>query len=320
VKLVRGSRAFATYFAAVVVAVSLFGVGMYALRTIDRSPATAGPAPAEGRIESLVGYSPGRMHALVARRNSLVRACMARHSLSWSPVPADPQYRLSPHGLFGVDSPSAVDEYLRARGYGVVERVSVIRDAYAQFEAAGGARGGPQPGARKTGRSSGRSAKLTRNCLTHAASRTGVVDLVSGGALGRAYAAALSRMHRDPVYDRFEQQVLTCMRQHGEKLASLDTAADPYLKRLVDLVGGTYQKDAEGRLTYEVGGAGAHPFRTSDLAELRSAEMRRAGVEYRCRRQHEGQVIRIWAGYSEPVARRYSQQISTLHSAMTEKG
>lgn len=301
-------------------AAGLVGATLAALESRESPlPASSGLSSRSGVLEGAVGYQPDGMDTLIAQHDRRIAQCMARRGFRWSPPAPDPQYRLSPHGLFGVDTPAAVNDFLNASGYGVVEQVSVIRAEYRAFRAAGSDTSVEMSRAEAARYRASLSG--SDGCEAQADRAVGV-DPRTGGSLGASYSKAMDAFHASGAYRDFEHAVLTCMNHRGVNIDSLDQAAAPLLVQLVKIVGGRYHRSPDGSLTYEIGSNGPRRFRTADLMALRKAEMRQAQVELHCRRTNEAPILRLWADYSAPLLHRYAPEITRLHHAIenaTEK-
>lgn len=283
------------------VGLAVFGVGSTVIGGAGSTSGAAGGDRA-GVLESAVRYTPERAGRLIAHRDRAIRACMRDAGFGWRPEPADPQLLSSPRGLFGAETPSAVEEYRREWGYGVARLVPLLRRASADFAA--------EPEA-----ATDQAAARLRTCGDRARQAVGP-DPAAGGALGRAYRLAVDDLPRQRVYADFADAVAGCMREAGEQVDRLESAADPFLMRLVDLVGGGYHRDPQGRLRYEIGSTDPTPFRLADLRALRRDELRRARVEVRCRRAHDAAVIGAWSAVSEPLLEEFPSEVSALAAAL----
>jgi hypothetical protein len=238
---------------------------------------------------------------------------MRARGLSWTAPANDFQDRLAARGLFGQTTPSATAAFLARYGYGVVEQVAVIKASYAEFNAEGATR-------TESSTASPAYAQAETSCQKQAAIGTGRIDLDAGGALGVAYGNALDLMYHSSAYQEAMASVLACMSGKGVELAHLDDAPLSLIKKLVEMVGGTYSRQADGSLRYEVGSVQGKPFRAADLDELRDEEMHRADIERRCRDDQAATVDRLWATYSAPVLTRFAAQISVLKRALITNG
>jgi hypothetical protein len=241
----------------------------------------------------------------------MVSACMARAGLGWSPPPTDPATGLSPHGIFGLETPLAVRNYRLARGYGVVEIVQSMLQSSEAFDTFGQHDAG-----------AGRAADYRQallggeGCMRAAISRTGGVE-PDGGALGHAYGDAISTMESSDQWGAIEDKIVECMRTHGYEIPALAAASNDLLRQFLDMTGGTYTTTTDGLVgTYEV--PAQFHVNADDLAALHNDEFERAKVEAGCRDDDSSRVDALLAAHSVPVIAAFRREINRLRHALLD--
>jgi hypothetical protein len=278
------------------------------------------PAPGNADLqvlETAIGYTPERARALADRRNGLIQDCMAAAGFSWSAPFESALLTASPHGLFGLETPESVRRYRLQYGYGAAQRVYVLLEEERQFAA------GDPNAEHLSGLSPERQEQYAATLLgprgceqTAIAATGGAAALSDTEPLATAYAAALDAYRSDPAVQRAEDQVLRCLRDEGHDFPNQEAILENFLTELGALVGGSVQRDEQGRLSVIFGAIdeGSPPVRvaTSALDGLAAREAEVARDEVACRDQHSDELGQALARH---VRNPLEQHAGTIRSA-----
>ena len=275
-------------------------------------------------VEDALGYTPQRWRALIEARDQAVEHCMSvagfrfRVSTDWAFLST------SPRGPFDLTTPTAVVEYERRYGYGLVQRVAALRQAERDFAAESNDEYFATLSAADQNRF--RETLYGPNGDTGCASQglevTAGIPLPEGGQLGEDYGAALGELYESGDYQDWEADVVDCLEEHDISVANgeLATAARPHLVELLELTGSDYETDGEGRLKYSLSVEGLGADHAARLRRLAVDERRAAGIEADCREQHADRLDGLMAEASRDVLRDYADEISALRGALLAAG
>lgn len=266
-----------------------------------------------GSLERAVGYTPERMERLVERHAAILTECMTSLGFQAPPQSPDPFLTLAPHGLFGRATPQAIRDYRLEYGYGMAQKARMVMPASARFEAQGEHEAYvwrlPAPAQR-------RYAAELDTCTRHATEATGGIDLATGGDLGQAFGRALRAMRRTDEHRAIERRVLDCLRTKGHDVERLTDLDAPFLTRIVELTGGSFETQ-DGRQVYRIGTDEGFRVRTADLEELTRDELAVAEDEVTCRDREAAQLEALLARYTGSVIREHRDTIAELRTALT---
>lgn len=282
------------------------------------------PASDGQTVEDALGYTPQRWRALIEARDRTVEDCMRvagfrfRVSTDWA------FHSTSPRGPFDLTTPTAVVDYERRYGYGLVQRVTALRQAERDFAAESNDEyfSALSAADRERFRETLYGPDGDGGCASDALEVTAGIPLPEGGHLGEDYGAALGELYESGAYHGWEADVVDCLEEHDISVANgeLATAARPHLLELLELTGSEYKTDAEGRLQYSLSVEGLGADQVARLRRLAADERRTAGVEADCREQRAEELDRLMAEASRDVLHDYADEISALRGALLAAG
>jgi len=281
-------------------------------------PAADGPG-----LEAAAAYEHDAWNDLLHGHESDLVSCMeSRGFRFWSEATWD-YLTLGPHGLFGLSTPSAEQHYLTKYGYGVAQRVEVLRSELKNIEKPSNeryARSLPLPRREKYARAlfGGEGVK---GCVEYAQEDVvSVLGLPDGGPLGEEFGAALREAEETAQYRSWESRVVECLGRQGIDVEDGDliTLERPFLIRLLDLAGSKYEVDGDGNVHYDLKASELKGIDGRALAALRRDEMSTARAEAKCRTQAGTDAQLAVDQASAHLATDYASEVAQLRRAMEQ--
>lgn len=272
-------------------------------------------------LEYLTGYSSEAWDRLMSEQETRTAECMRSHGFRYW-IASDSYMTRSPHGLFGVRTPSAELSYLAQYGYGVAHGVAVMneeleasrRDNNAvYFEALNAERKKAYVTAYY-----GTESNKRKGCAGSEEDLVHRLGLPDGGALGDEFGRAVDRAQRSGPYQRWERKVVDCIEKEGAQVPSGDLLqmGRPILKRLLDLAQSEYTTLDDGAIEYELTSDEAASVSSADLAELQRDEMHLAAIEIECRNEAGPGAQQAVDAATAPLANEFIEDVNLLRTAM----
>lgn len=272
-------------------------------------------------LETAVGFSQDAWTQLLRKHeDDLVRCMRTKGFRFWSE--ANWEYlTLGPHGLFGLETPEAERRYLETYGYGVVQRVHVLRSEIREIEHLSNqqyAEGLP-PVRRRAYAEALFGVEGSTGCTELVAQDVvSRLDLPDGAKVGEAFAKAVHDARRTSAYKEWESKVVRCLRNEGIKVPDSDLSSleRPFLIRLLRLAGSPYSLDDSGNVHYDLRAKDALRVRSDELDGLHRDELAIARIDARCRTRAGLGAQTAIDHESAEVVERYPREIAQLRRAL----
>lgn len=287
----------------------------------------AGCAPAQDRgprsgLERAVGFDQESWDALLRKHEDDLVDCMrSRGFMFWSE--ADWSYlTLGPHGLFGLATPSAELEYLDTYGYGVTQRVHVLRAQLREVNHLSNEQYATSlsPVRRRAYIRALYGDGSQAGCaqpIDDAVARLGLPD---GGAVGDQFARAVRASHHSTGYKKWESTTIRCLEDRGISVPAhrLANVERPFLLRLLRLAHSKHSVDEDGNVHYDLSVEEVSRIDSADLSTLHVDEMRSARVEVTCRRRAGDGAQNALDRESSEIATRNRWEVAQLRRALAQ--